>query len=33
VLVPLAELRTAALRGEIEDASSALAILLATAGA
>jgi ADP-ribose pyrophosphatase len=33
VLVPLAELRAAALRGEIEDASSALAILLATARA
>ena len=30
VLVPLAELRAAALRGEIEDASTALAILLAT---
>jgi len=33
VLVPLDELRAAALRGELEDAPSALAILLATAGA
>jgi ADP-ribose pyrophosphatase len=33
VLVPLAELRTAVLRGELEDAPSALAILVATAGA
>jgi ADP-ribose pyrophosphatase len=33
VLVALDELRAAALRGELEDAPSALAILLATAGA
>ena len=33
VLIPLDELRAAALRGELEDAPSALAILLATAGA
>ena len=33
VLLPLAELRTAVLRGELEDAPSALAILVATAGA